>query len=86
MPTRSDPRAIFTRNHTTDGSTVSSTGIDGNLRQRGGAGMQQHNDAEESSMQSDSDVSSRGDSLNLFAGLVPPPLRKSKKSFKSGEN
>lgn len=48
--------------------------------------MQQHNDAEESSMQSDSDVSSRGDSLNLFAGLVPPPLRKSKKSFKSGEN
>lgn len=67
-------------------SAVSSTGNDGNLRQRGGVGMQQHSDAEESSMQLDSDVSSRGDSLNLFAGLVPPPLRKSKKNFTSGEN
>lgn len=76
---------IFTRNRRTEGNAVSSTCSDGNLRQRGGAVTQQQSDAEESPMQSDSDVPTRSDSLSLFAGLVPPPLRKSKRNFSSGE-
>ena len=54
----------------------------GSLRQRGGVSAQMA--IEESLLQPDSDAPVRGDSLSLFAALVPPPLRKSKKNFVSG--
>lgn len=56
---------------------------DGRLRQRGGGGA--HVEIEESLLQPDQDAPVRGDSMSLFATLVPPPLRKSKKNFTSGK-
>lgn len=56
---------------------------DGSLRQRGGGGA--HVEIEESLLQPDQDAPVRGDSMSLFATLVPPPLRKSKKNFTSGK-
>lgn len=56
---------------------------DGSLRQRGGAAAPV--EIEESLLQPDQDAPVRGDSMSLFATLVPPPLRKSKKNFTSGE-
>lgn len=55
----------------------------GSLRQRGGVVAPV--EIEESLLQPGQDAPLRGDSLNLFATLVPPPLRKSKKNFTSGE-
>lgn len=80
-----DDGAIFTRIRAADATAMFSGVGDGSLRQRGVAGTQQF-DSEDSPIQSDSDVPTRGDSLSLFAGLVPPPLRKSKKNFTSGES
>lgn len=56
---------------------------DGSLRQRGGAAAPV--EIEESLLQPDQDAPVRGDSMSLFATLVPPPLRKSKKNFSSGK-
>lgn len=53
----------------------------GSLRQRGGVVAPV--EIEESLLQPGQDAPLRGDSLNLFATLVPPPLRKSKKNFTS---
>ncbi|CAM9967821.1 unnamed protein product [Pylaiella littoralis] len=54
---------------------------DGSLRQRGGVAAPV--EIEESLLQPDQDAPVRGDSMSLFATLVPPPLRKSKKNFSS---
>ncbi|CAM9940508.1 unnamed protein product [Scytosiphon promiscuus] len=54
---------------------------DGSLRQRGGGAA--HVEIEESLLQPDQEAPVRGDSMSLFATLVPPPLRKSKKNFTS---
>lgn len=56
---------------------------DGSLRQRGGGAA--HVEIEESLLQPDQEAPVRGDSMSLFATLVPPPLRKSKKNFTSGK-
>lgn len=56
---------------------------DGSLRQRGGVAAPV--EIEASLLQPDEDAPVRGDSMSLFATLVPPPLRKSKKNFTSGE-
>ena len=55
---------------------------DGSLRQRGGVAAPV--EIEASLLQPDQDAPVRGDSMSLFATLVPPPLRKSKKNFTSG--
>lgn len=55
----------------------------GSLRQRGGGPAQV--EIEESLLQPGPNTPLRGGSMSLFATLVPPPLRKSKKSFTNGE-
>jgi len=57
---------------------------DGSLRQRGGVAAPV--EIEASLLQPEEDAPVRGDSLSLFATLVPPPLRKSKKNFTSGKH
>ncbi|CAM9654127.1 unnamed protein product, partial [Laminaria digitata] len=71
--------STFSRNRTEPvDSPAGSRG--GSLRQRGGVVAPE---IEESLLQPGQDAPLRGDSLNLFATLVPPPLRKSKKDFTS---
>ncbi|CAM9203072.1 unnamed protein product [Ectocarpus sp. 12 AP-2014] len=75
-----EARSMFSRNRVEPaGSAVVIR--DGSLRQRGGGGA--HVEIEESLLQPDQDAPVRGDSMSLFATLVPPPLRKSKKNFTS---
>lgn len=74
--------STFSRNRAEPaGSTVVIR--NGSLRQRGVAA---HVEIEESLLQPDSNAPVRGDSLSLFGALVPPPLRKAKKNFMSGES
>ncbi|CAM9531003.1 unnamed protein product [Ectocarpus sp. 4 AP-2014] len=74
-----ESRSTFSRNRVEPaGSAVVIR--DGSLRQRGGGA---HVEIEESLLQPDQDAPVRGDSMSLFATLVPPPLRKSKKNFTS---
>lgn len=75
----------FARNRASESAGPSGTVGEGVLRQRGGTVVQQAH-LEDSLLLSDSDALPRNDSLSLFAGLVPPPLRKSKKDFTSGKN
>lgn len=73
---------VFTR--CGDLHVTESSATEGSLRQRGAA---LHNlEDDEVSLQAESDTTLRNDSLSLFAGLVPPPLRRSKKNFTSGKS
>ncbi|CAM9098782.1 unnamed protein product [Hapterophycus canaliculatus] len=73
-------KSMFSRNRVElPGSAVVMR--DGSLRQRGGGAA--HVEIEESLLQPDQEAPVRGDSMSLFATLVPPPLRKSKKNFTS---
>lgn len=80
-----DDVSTFTRNRVSEANGSSVGFRDSSLRQRGGASAAQV-EIEESLLQPDRDAPLRADSLSLFATLVPPPLRKSKKDFTSGEN
>eukprot|EP00752_Nemacystus_decipiens_P012150 g10769.t1 len=73
-------KSIFSRN-TVEPSAPPVVLRDGSLRQRGGVASPV--EIEESLLQPDQDAPVRGDSMSLFATLVPPPLRKSKKNFTS---
>eukprot|EP00903_Cladosiphon_okamuranus_P011777 g11070.t1 len=73
-------KSIFSRNRI-EAATPPVVVRDGSLRQRGGVVAPV--EIEESLLQPDQDAPVRGDSLSLFATLVPPPLRKSKKNFTS---
>lgn len=77
--------SAFTRNRNSEAIGSPEVIRDGSLRQRGGAAAAQV-EIEESLLQPDHDAPLRADSMSLFATLVPPPLRKSKKDFTSGEN
>lgn len=77
--------STFTRKRVSEANGSSVVFRDGSLRQRGGTAAAQV-EIEESLLQPDHDAPLRADSLSLFATLVPPPLRKSKKDFTSGEN
>eukprot|EP00904_Undaria_pinnatifida_P002072 jgi/Undpi1/11866/HiC_scaffold_4.g01565.m1 len=75
-----DSGSVFSRNRT---EPVDSPAVvrSGSLRQRGGVAAPV--EIEESLLQPGQAAPLRRDSLNLFATLVPPPLRKSKKNFTS---
>lgn len=75
-------KSIFARNRI-EAATPPVVVRDGSLRQRGGVVAPV--EIKESLLQPDQDAPVRGDSMSLFATLVPPPLRKSKKNFTSGE-
>lgn len=75
-------KSIFSRNRVEPAASPVVV-RNGSLRQRGGVAAPV--EIEESLLQPDQDAPVRGDSMSLFATLVPPPLRKSKKNFTSGE-
>lgn len=77
-----ESKSIFSRNRA-EPDACSVVIRDGSLRQRGGIAAPV--EIEESLLQPDQDAPVRGDSMSMFATLVPPPLRKSKKNFLSGK-
>lgn len=77
-----ESKSIFSRNRAEPAASPVVI-RDGSLRQRGGVAAPV--EIEESLLQPDQDAPVRGDSMSLFATLVPPPLRKSKKNFSSGK-
>ncbi|CAM9159590.1 unnamed protein product, partial [Choristocarpus tenellus] len=73
--------SVFTRDRGV-GNWNMKSGSEGSLRQRTSVGVSQWT-VEEASPQAGRELYGRGDSLNLFTGLVPPPLRRSKRDFSS---
>lgn len=81
----SDLRSMFSRSEAAHRSGSPSAASDGNLRQRGSAAPPPRDDQMQNP-DSDAPITMRDDPLKLFAGLVPPPLRKSQKDFNSGKH